>query len=125
MITKTITYTDYDGEEKTETFYFHLSKAEITSVSLEHPEGLEEYVKKIVSDKNGPEMFDLFSKLILMSYGEKVNGVFVKKRKGEPLCDIFEASPAYDALFDELSNKPEEAKKFFEGILPKNVKADK
>ena len=29
MLKKTIAYTDYDGNERTEDFYFNLSKAEI------------------------------------------------------------------------------------------------
>mgnify|MGYP000249563697 FL=1 len=30
MLKKTISYTDYDGNQRTEDFYFNLSKAEIT-----------------------------------------------------------------------------------------------
>ena len=29
MIKKTVTYTDYNGVERTESFYFNLSKAEV------------------------------------------------------------------------------------------------
>ena len=34
MLKKTISYTDYDGNQRTEDFYFNLSKAEITEMEL-------------------------------------------------------------------------------------------
>lgn len=34
MLKKTISYTDYDGNERTEDFYFNLSKAEIIEMEL-------------------------------------------------------------------------------------------
>ena len=34
MLKKTIKYTDYDGNEREEDFYFNLSKAEITEMEL-------------------------------------------------------------------------------------------
>ena len=34
MLKKTIKYTDYNGEEQTEDFYFNLSKAELTEMEL-------------------------------------------------------------------------------------------
>ena len=34
MLKKTITYTDYNGSERTEDFYFNLSKAEIMEMEL-------------------------------------------------------------------------------------------
>lgn len=120
MITEKITYTDYDGNTNTEDFYFHLSKAELTGLSVEHPEGFEVYIQKIVDEQNISEMYTLFKRLILMSYGEKVDGKkFVKKKNGVPLSEDFESSPAFDVLFDKLLDDPEEAKKFFTGVLPK------
>ena len=41
MLTKkTITYVDFDGEDKTEDFYFNLTKAELTELASDYPEGL-------------------------------------------------------------------------------------
>ena len=34
MLKKTITYTDYNGVESTEDFYFNLNRAEITQMEL-------------------------------------------------------------------------------------------
>ena len=34
MLKKTVTYVDYNGVERTEDFYFNLSKAEVTEMEL-------------------------------------------------------------------------------------------
>lgn len=40
MLEKVITYTDYDGNERKEKFYFNLTKAELTEMELSMREGL-------------------------------------------------------------------------------------
>ena len=47
MLKKTIKYTDYDGNEREEDFYFNLSKAEVTEMELSKEGGMSEYIKKI------------------------------------------------------------------------------
>ena len=44
MLKKTITYTDYNGAERTEDFYFNLSKAEITEMEMGVKGGLTETI---------------------------------------------------------------------------------
>lgn len=34
MISEKLTYTDYNGKERTETYYFNLSKAELTELRI-------------------------------------------------------------------------------------------
>ncbi len=52
MVKKTITYTDYDGTERTEDFYFNLSEAEITEMQLSVEGGMRGYIEKIVAAKS-------------------------------------------------------------------------
>ena len=40
MLKKTITYTDYNDNERTEDFYFNFSKAELTEMELSTVGGL-------------------------------------------------------------------------------------
>ena len=47
MYVKTITYTDYDGEERTENFYFNLNKAEIAEMDLNPLLGNPRYVTAV------------------------------------------------------------------------------
>ena len=52
MLKKTISYTDYDGNQRTEDFYFNLSKAEITEMELSMEGGMRAYIKRIIAAKS-------------------------------------------------------------------------
>lgn len=51
MLKKTVTYTDYNGVERTEDFYFNLSKAEVTEMELSVDGGLAQMLENIVNSK--------------------------------------------------------------------------
>ena len=46
MLKKTVTYTDYNGSERTEDFYFNLTKAEIMEMELSTSGGLAEMLRR-------------------------------------------------------------------------------
>ena len=123
MLKKTIKYTDYDGNEREEDFYFNLSKAEITEMELSKEGGMSEYIKKISATQNGPELIKLFKDIIIKSYGEKsLDGKrFIKNKE---LTEAFIQTEAYSELFIELASNADEAAKFINGIMPKNMKSN-
>ena len=123
MLKKTIKYTDYDGNEREEDFYFNLSKAEITEMELSKEGGMSEYIKKISATQNGPELIKLFKDIIIKSYGEKsLDGKrFIKNKE---LTEAFIQTEAYSELFVELASNADEAVKFINGIMPKNMTAN-
>ena len=123
MLKKTIKYTDYDGNEREEDFYFNLSKAEITEMELSKEGGMSEYIKKISATQNGPELIKLFKDIIIKSYGEKsLDGKrFIKNKE---LTEAFIQTEAYSELFIELASNADEAAKFINGIMPKNMTAN-
>ena len=123
MLKKTIKYTDYDGNEREEDFYFNLSKAEITEMELSKEGGMSEYIKKISATQNGPELIKLFKDIIIKSYGEKsLDGKrFIKNQE---LTEAFIQTEAYSELFVELASNADEAVKFINGIMPKNMNAN-
>ena len=123
MLKKTIKYTDYDGNEREEDFYFNLSKAEITEMELSKEGGMSEYIKKISATQNGPELIKLFKDIIIKSYGEKsLDGKrFIKNTE---LTEAFIQTEAYSELFIELASNADEAAKFINGIMPKNMNAN-
>ena len=123
MLKKTIKYTDYDGNEREEDFYFNLSKAEITEMELSKEGGMSEYIKKISATQNGPELIKLFKDIIIKSYGEKsLDGKrFIKNKE---LTEAFTQTEAYSELFIELASNADEAAKFINGIMPKNMTAN-
>ena len=120
MLQKTIKYTDYDGNEREEDFYFNLNKAEVTEMELSKQGGLSEYIKRIVAAQDAPSLVELFKELICKSYGEKsLDGKrFVKSKE---LTEEFTQTEAYAELFVELASNAEEATKFVNGIMPKNM----
>lgn len=121
MLTRTITYTDYNGVEKTEKFYFNLSKAELMEMEMTTNGGFAESIQKIVDAKDTPSIVRVFKDLILKAYGEKsLDG----KRfiKSEELSTAFSQTEAYSILFMELATDADEAAKFINGIVPADVK---
>ena len=120
MLKKTIKYTDYDGNEREEDFYFNLNKAEVTEMELSKQGGLSEYIKRIVAAQDAPSLIELFKELICKSYGETslAGKRFVKSKA---LTEEFTQTEAYAELFVELASNAEEATKFVNGIMPKNM----
>lgn len=117
MIKKTITYTDYNGVERTEDFYFNLTKAEITEMEMSTTGGMSEMVKRIIAAQDTPTLIKIFKDLILKSYGEKdIDGRrFIKS---EELSTAFSQTEAYSQLFMELATNAEAAADFVNGIIP-------
>lgn len=116
MLKKTITYTDYNGVERKQDFYFNLTKAEIMKIEMSVPGGLAEKIRRIVDAQDQPAIIEVFEDLIGKSYGVKTpEGGF--KKKPEFLED-FMATPAYDELFMELATDADAAAKFVNGIIP-------
>ena len=117
MLKKTINYTDYNGMERKEDFYFNLNKAEVAEMELSTEGGLAEMIQKIVSSKDTPSIVKIFKDLILKAYGEKTpdGKRFVKSKE---LSDTFAQTEAYSELFMELATDAETASAFVNGIMP-------
>lgn len=120
MIKKTIKYTDYDGNERVEDFYFNLSKAELMEMELSQTGGLEKMVKQIVATRDMPRIIALFKDIILRSYGIKSPD---GKRfiKSDELREEFTQTEAYSELFMELSTNSDVAAEFINGVMPADI----
>ena len=120
MIKETIKYTDYNGNELEEDFYFNLSKSEITEMELSYPNGLADHITKITQSNNGAEIVKLFKELILSSYGRKSDD---GKRfiKSDEEAKAFSQTEAYSELFMKLATNAEAAAEFVNGIVPKQL----
>lgn len=121
MYKKTITYTDYNDVERTEEFYFNLSKAELTEMELSINGGFVHMIETIVAAKDNPTLISVFKDLVLKSYGQKSPD---GKRfiKSAALSEEFAQTEAYSDLFVELASNDEAAIAFVNGIMPSNVK---
>ena len=124
MLKKTIAYTDYNGVERKEDFYFNLSKAEILEMEMSTVGGLAEMINKIVTTQDAPAIIKIFKELILKAYGEKsADGKqFIKSKE---LSNAFSQTEAYSVLFMELATDADAASKFVNGIVPADAVSDK
>lgn len=119
MLKKTITYTDYEGNERTEDFYFNLTQAEILEMDLSASGGLEKMIQKIIAEQDGAKITKIFKDIILKAYGEKsLDGRrFIKN---DELRESFTQTEAYSQLFVELATDSDAAADFINGIVPKD-----
>lgn len=121
MIKKNIKYTDFDGMEKSEDFYFNLSETELTKLDAKYDGGLQGMLQKIVDAKDIKNIMEMFSLVLHLAYGEKSSDgkhFWKKDNNGHDLADAFEQTAAYDVLFTELLSDPEYAAVFIQGIIP-------
>ncbi len=116
MLKKTITYTDYNGEERTESFYFNLSNVELMEMQLSASGGFAEMVENIVAAKDGPAIFKIFKEIILKAYGEKSpdGKHFIKS---DEIATAFSQTEAYSQLFIELATDADAASEFVNGLV--------
>jgi hypothetical protein len=117
MLKKTISYTDYDDNKRTEDFYFNLTKAEATEMQLSVDGGLEKKLRKIIASADSKEILNIFKELILKAYGEKSSDGrrFIKSKE---LMEAFSQTEAYSELFMELATNADAAVAFVNGIIP-------
>ena len=121
MLKKTITYNDYNGVERTEDFYFNLSKAELMEMEMSISGGLTEMIEKIVATKDAPAIMKIFKELVLKAYGEKsADGKRFEKKNGA-LAEAFAETEAYSQIFMELATDADKAAEFVNGIMPGDI----
>lgn len=118
MLKKTITYIDYEDNERTEDFRFNLTEAEIAEMEMSAQGGMEKMIKRIVDARDSEKLVKLFKELILKAYGEiSPDGKrFVKSKE---LSEAFSQTEAYSQLFMELATDADAASAFVNGIMPK------
>lgn len=122
MLKKTITYTDYDGNERVEDFYFNLSKAEYVMFENSVIGGMSKEIEQAMAMQNGPRILEIFKDLVDRSYGIKsADGRrFIKSPE---ILQEFRETEAYVNLFMELVTSAEAGKAFLLGVSPAEITA--
>ena len=114
MIKETITYVDFNGNQLTEDFRFHLSTPEVMSITARVGTDLDKYVQKLKVELDGMKIMEMMQMLMLESYGElNADGRFYKTPE---IRQKFEYSNAYPVLFEKLFNDPEMTTRFASGL---------
>lgn len=120
MLKKTITYEDFDGNKRTEDFYFNLSKAEVLEMEMGISGGMTQMLNKIIAAQDGGRVIKTFKDIILKAYGEKSPD---GKRfiKSEEISTAFSQTEAYSQLFMELATNADAAATFVNSIIPVDI----
>lgn len=126
MVKKTVTFSDFNGNEITKDFYFNLTKMEFKELDENIPGGLNNLMDKLLTEKDRNLTVRLLSILLLAAYGEKTDdGRFVKEDvHGRRLSSYFKVSEAWDVLFMNLVQNERELSDFLVGIIPKDMQPE-
>ena len=124
MFKKTVTYEDYNGNKRTEDFYFNLTKAELMELQFSTDGGMREYLQRIIDSNDQKRIMEMFKELVLKAYGEKSpdGRRFIKN---DSVRESFSQTEAYSIIFMELSTDADAAAAFTNGIMPADISAAK
>lgn len=117
MLVKRIKWTDYNGNEREQDFYFNFTESEIREMDLKTGNGLENRIKKIVEEQDPEKLVKYFKSLILDSYGV-ISEDGIRFEKSKELSTAFSQTGAYNKLFMTLTSDTNAAIEFVNGIIP-------
>lgn len=134
MITRTVTYADYDGNTRKEKLYFNLTQFEATEIAVELPDGVTEELKNedgddqttvavhLIEKLGNKGVMDFIKKIVLKSYGVKSpdGRRFIKS---EELTTEFTQTPAFSEFMIKLLTDDNEASSFINGVIPAELAA--
>lgn len=125
MLRKKITYTDFNGNERTEEFCFFLSEADLmkTEVKSAASGGFKNIIQRMVDAKDYKAMVDLFDELIIKSYGviSEDGRRLMKGRDGEYAREFMETNAYTQLVMELLSGDESKITEFIEGMLPQKI----
>lgn len=119
MFKHTVTYKDFNENDRKEDLYFHLATHEVIRLEAEIGQPLEEYITQLQANNELKELLAFLEKMMLSSYGQKTSDG-KSFSKTQAIRDTFEYSQAYAEFFEDLITQPDLAKKFGEGVSDKS-----
>ena len=123
MIKKNITYFDFDGEERTDAFYFNLSKAELMDIELDYDGNMSRAMNTMLEKRDMKGVLGLLGKLVRKAYGEK-SADGRRFLKNQELEDSFATTDAYSNLLIELVNDENKLRAFVTGVIPTDMRTE-
>jgi len=121
MVKETIEYTDYDGNQRVEEFWFNLNRAEMLDLQGSVEGGYDRYMEQLMHATKAGEAMEVFKNILLKAYGRKsLDGR--KFEKSPEITADFVATQAYSDLYVGLALDPERAAKFMDAVMGADVK---
>lgn len=121
MYQKKLTYTDFLGNKREETFFFNLTKAELTNMFNSISGGLDKKLEEIIAKKDIPKIMENFEEIMDRSYGV-IAPDGRRFMKSPELLREFKETQAYSDFYMLLVTDEAEAAAFVDGILPENLR---
>lgn len=115
MYVKQIEYVDFNGTERKEDFYFHLSLPELTRIETRIKSPFKDYIEKLVANNETAELLKFLEEVMLTSYGEKTDDGRSFTKSPE-ITKAFENSQAYAEFFEMLLTEEGMAQEFGEKV---------
>lgn len=119
MVKITMTYTDYNGNERKEDLRFNLTQAELMKMEFTTPGGLVETVNRIMSDYDTKAFYELFEKILLTSYGVKSEDGR-RFEKSPEISLAFSQTEAFSQLVMGFFNDPPSFNEFINQLVPQS-----
>lgn len=116
----TETFPDFNGDTRTEDFYFNFMESELTHMQFKTKGGLAGTINKIIATKDTPGLIDIFEELLQKSYGEKTadgRGF----HKSPELLQSFMETEAYSQIYMRLATDNKAAQDFINNVVPKKM----
>ena len=124
MLKKNVIYTDFDGVERKEDFYFNLTEAECLEMEMGVTGGMTKLLQNIIDEKDPKRIVEYMKDLVLRAYGERdPDGKHFMKTP--EIKNRFACSAAYSKIFMEFATDANAAADFARGILPANLRGAK
>lgn len=123
MYKHTVKYVDFNGNERKEDLYFHLSLPEVTRIQAEIGVDIKKHIENLVANQDHNSLLQFLERILLNSYGQKTSdGRSFHKNK--EIRDAFEYSQAYAEVFEQIITNPDMARKFGESVSDNVKKGD-
>lgn len=123
MLKKSITYTDWNGTERTEDFYFNLNRVEVYELEfgVEPGSTLTDSITSLIESKDLGRILSVIKQIILKAYGEK-SPDGKRFMKSADISKSFEENPAFEELYMSMVSDSTAAAEFLTGIMPSAVR---
>ena len=116
-------WTDYNGNVRKEDFLFHLTKADILKLEFSKKGGLTAYCNRIIAAQNIPELAELFSELLDLSYGVKTDDGRGFMKRPDLLLE-FKETEAYSQIYMDLALDSKKAGAFINAVAPADLREE-
>lgn len=119
MITREVSYVDYNGDEQTEKYYFDLTVPEMLELSFSSAGDIQSTLERLSNSRKVGEIFNIIQTLIFKSVGVKSDD---GKRfvKNEEVLNDFKQSRGYESFLMKMMQDTDYASKFIEQLIPQD-----